>query len=101
MSTSQPRSDVGRVKRTSIVLQPDHPQSYPPVYSRLVGVLVEPLSEQNGLLKFLWNEDHSKLLNSQDTAHTVVDCKVRDSDITMQLDTQTGGLIHTFTTTFE
>ena len=39
---------------------------------------MEPLSEQNGLLRFLRNEDHVGLLNGfvQDIAQTVTDYQV-------------------------
>ena len=51
------------------------------IYRRLVNVLerLEPLSERNGLLRFLQNEDHAGLLNSlvQDVAQAVTDYKVR------------------------
>ena len=40
---------------------------------------LQPLSEQNGLLKFLRNEDHAGLLNGfiQDIVHAVADYQVR------------------------
>ena len=47
---------------------------------RLTGILtkLEPLSEQNGLLKFLRNEDHAGLLNGfiQDITQAVMDYQV-------------------------
>ena len=47
---------------------------------RLMDVLerLEPLSEQNGLLRFLRNEDHARLLNGfvQDMALAVTDYQV-------------------------
>ena len=51
---------------------------------RLMDVVVklEPLSEQNGLLKFLRNENHAGLLNGfvQDVAHAVTDYQVRSRE---------------------
>ena len=43
-----------------------------------VIVKLEPLSEQNGLLRFLRNEDHAGLLNGfvQDIANAVTDYQV-------------------------
>ena len=43
---------------------------------------LEPLSEQNGLLRFLRNEDHAGLLNGfvQDIAQTVTDYQVCRSE---------------------
>ena len=47
-----------------------------------VVVKLEPLSEQNGLLKFLRNENHAGLLNGfvQDIAHAVTDYQVRSKE---------------------
>jgi len=47
-----------------------------------VVVKLEPLSEQNGLLKFLRNENHAGLLNGfvQDVAHAVTDYQVRSRE---------------------
>jgi len=43
-----------------------------------VVIKLEPLSEQNGLVKFLRNEDHAGLLNGlvQDIAHAITDYQV-------------------------
>lgn len=43
-----------------------------------IVVKLEPLSEQNGLLKFLRNEDHAGLLNGfvQDITYAVTDYQV-------------------------
>jgi len=43
-----------------------------------IVVKLEPLSEQNGLLKFLRNEDHTALLNGfvQDMACAITDYQV-------------------------
>ena len=47
---------------------------------------LEPLSEQNGLLKFLRNEDHAGLLNGfvQDIAHAITDYQVCGRKLTVQ-----------------
>ena len=52
-----------------------------------VVVKLEPLSEQNGLLKFLRNEDHAGLLNGfvQDIAHAVTDYQVCDRKRTVRV----------------
>ena len=44
----------------------------------VVVVKLEPLSEQNGLLKFLRNEDYAGLLNGfvQDIAYAITDYQV-------------------------
>jgi len=47
-----------------------------------VVIKLEPLSEENGLLKFLRNEDNAGLLNGlvQDIAHAVTDYQVCGGD---------------------
>jgi len=51
-----------------------------------IVVKLEPLSEQNGLLKFLRNEDHTALLNGfvQDMAYAVTDYQVCGRKRTVQ-----------------
>ena len=53
---------------------------------KLVGIIAElgPLSEQNGILRFLKNVDHAKILNGfvQDLAYAVTDYQVWDADST-------------------
>jgi len=51
-----------------------------------VVVKLEPLSEQNGLVKFLRNEEHAGLLNGfiQDIAHAVTDYQVCGRKRTVQ-----------------
>lgn len=51
-----------------------------------IVVKLEPLSEQNGLLKFLRNEDHAGLLNGfvQDIAYAVTDYQVCGQKSTVQ-----------------
>ena len=50
------------------------------VHRKLVRIIAElkPLSEQHGILKFLKNVDHSKILNGfvQDLAYAVTDYQV-------------------------
>jgi len=48
---------------------------------------LEPLSEQNGLLKFLRNEDHAGLLSGlvQDIANAVTEYQVRGREHTIQV----------------
>ena len=58
------------------------------VCRRLMDILgkLEPLSEQNGLLKFLRNEDHAGLLNGfvQDIVQAVMDYQVCAPKLTVR-----------------
>lgn len=51
-----------------------------------IVVKLEPLSEQNGLLKFLRNEDHAVSLNGfvQDIANAVTDYQVCGRKLAVQ-----------------
>ena len=58
------------------------------IHRRLMEILekLEPLSEQNGLLRFLRNEDHAGLLNGlvQDISRVITDYQVCDRKCTIQ-----------------
>ena len=55
------------------------------VYSKLAGIVaaLKPLSEQNGIIKFLNNADYANTLNGfvQDLAYAVADYQVCDTSI--------------------
>jgi hypothetical protein len=54
-----------------------------PIYRKLAKIIkkLKPLSEQNGIMKFLKNTDHANVLNGfvQDLAHAVTDYQVRNA----------------------
>jgi hypothetical protein len=54
-----------------------------PICRKLVKIItkLKPLSEQNGIMKFLKNTDHANVLNGfvQDLAHAVTDYQVRNA----------------------